>query len=75
LVQDRARAFGEKVSVDGVDEKRIASVFGFDWEKGSDAAYAELGSGGAIVTDKFAEDHDLAVGDRFEVTATTRLRR
>ena len=69
LVQDQGRAFGDKISVDGVDEKRIASVFGFDWDKGSDAAYAELGSGGAIVTDKFAEDHDLAVGDRFRVTA------
>jgi putative ABC transport system permease protein len=69
LVQDQGRAFGDKIAVDGVDEKRIASVFGFDWEKGSDAAYAELGSGGAIVTDKFAGDHNLTVGDRFEVTA------
>jgi putative ABC transport system permease protein len=69
LVQDDGRAFGKKISVDGVDEKRIASVFGFDWDKGSDDAYAELASGGAIVTDRFAEDHDLAVGDRFEVTA------
>ncbi len=69
LVQDGARSFGKKISVDGVDEKRFASVFGFDWDKGSDAAYSELASGGAIVTDKFAEDHDLAVGDRFEVTA------
>ena len=69
LVQDSARSFGKKISVDGVDEKRIASVFGFDWDKGSDDAYAELPSGGAIVTDKFAEDHDLTVGDRFQVTA------
>jgi putative ABC transport system permease protein len=69
LVQDKGRAFGDKISVDGVDEKRIASVFGFDWKKGSDSAYTELGSGGAIVTDKFAEEHDLAVGSRFEVTA------
>jgi putative ABC transport system permease protein len=52
-----------------VDEKRIASVFGFDWKQGSDDAYAELASGGAIVTDRFAEDHDLGVGDRFKVTA------
>ena len=32
-------------------------------------SYAELASGGAIVTDRFAEDHDLGVGDRFKVTA------
>ena len=52
-----------------MDEKQIASVFGFDWKDGSDDAYAELGSGGAIVTDRFADDHDLGMGDRFEVTA------
>jgi putative ABC transport system permease protein len=69
LVQDRARSFGKKIAVDGVDEKRIASVFGFEWDRGSDDAYAELASGGAIVTDRFAEEHDLAMGDRFEVTA------
>ncbi len=69
LVQDRARAFGDKIAVDGVDEKRIASVFGFDWKAGSDSSYAKLASGGAIVTDKFAKDHHLSVGDRFKVTA------
>ena len=58
----RARAFGDKIAVDGVDEKRIASVFGFDWKKGSDDSYAELASGGAIVTDRFADDHDLGDG-------------
>ncbi len=69
LVQDSARSFGKKISVDGVDEAQIASVFGFDWEKGSNDAYAELASGGAIVTDRFAEDHDLGVGSQFQVTA------
>ena len=69
LVQDTGKAFGEKISVDGVDEKRIGSVLGFDWDQGSDDAYAELASGGAIVTDRFAEDHDLGMGDRFRVTA------
>jgi hypothetical protein len=41
----------------------------FDWKTGSDDAYTALASGGAIVTDRFAEDHDLGVGDRFQVTA------
>jgi putative ABC transport system permease protein len=69
LVQDQARSFGDKIAVDGVDEKRIPSVFGFEWKDGSDASYAKLASGGAIVTDKFADDHGLGVGDRFQVTA------
>ena len=67
LVQDTGRAFGDKISVDGVDEKQIASVFGFDWEKGSDARTRSW-PGGAIVTEVRRED-DLAMGDRFEVTA------
>ena len=69
LVQDQARSFGDKIAVDGVDESRIPSVFGFDWKDGSDAAYKQLASGGAIVTDRFADDHNLAVGDHFRVTA------
>ena len=68
-MQDKGRSFGDKISWDGVDESRIASVFGFDWKDGSDDAYAKLATGGAIVTDEFADDHDLAVGDRFQVTA------
>jgi putative ABC transport system permease protein len=69
LVQDKARSFGEKIAVDGVDERHIASVFGYDWKDGSDSSYTKLASGGAIVTEKFADDHDLAMGDRFQVTA------
>ena len=69
LVQDRGRSFGKAISVDGVDENRIGSVFGFDWKAGSPSSYAKLAHGGAIVTDRFADDHDLAVGDHFRVTA------
>ena len=68
VVQDQARAFGDKIAVDGVDEK-ARSVFGFDWKTGSDSSCAKLASGGAVVTDKFAKDHDLTMGDRFPVTA------
>ena len=69
LVQDRGRAFGEDVSVDGVDQARIAQVLGSDYAEGSDEDLARLGSGGAIVTDKLAERKDLEPGDRFAVTS------
>jgi putative ABC transport system permease protein len=69
IVQDRGRAFGTDVDVDGVDHAKIAQVFGSDWAEGSDESLAELGSGGAVVTERFADDHGLGVGDRFAVTA------
>ena len=68
LSQDQARAFGEKLAVDGVDEGSVAQVFGWDWKDGSDASLARLAHGGAVVTDTFASDHDLSTGDRFTVT-------
>ena len=70
IAQASGRAFGEDVSVDGVDQSRIAQVFGSDYAEGSDDSLAELGSGGALVTEKLADREGLAVGDRFRVTAT-----
>jgi putative ABC transport system permease protein len=67
LVQGRARAFGEPAKVDGVDPERIADVFGWEWQQGSDADLAKLAGGGAVVTDLFAEKHGLAVGERFSL--------
>jgi putative ABC transport system permease protein len=69
IAQDKGRAFGEDVAVDGVDQSRITSVFGSEWKDGSDESFAELGAGGAIVTDEFADEHGLGRGDRFQVTA------
>ncbi len=69
LAQDEGRAFGESIAVDGVDEKALPQVFGWEWKDGSDASLAGLTGGGAVVTDRFADDHDLGNGDRFAVTA------
>jgi putative ABC transport system permease protein len=67
LVQDRGRALGEKIDVDGVDPAAIGDVLG-------EEAYTSLegaGATGAVVTDKFAEEHDLATGDSLAVTGPT----
>ena len=61
LVQDRARTLKETVAVDGV-EPAVAEVLGDD-------ALAAAAPGRAVVTDKFAEKHDLAEGDPLAVTA------
>ena len=40
----------------------------FHWQAGSDAALRAMGDDGAIVTKKFANDHELTVGERFPMT-------
>jgi putative ABC transport system permease protein len=60
---DKALIAGEEKDVTGIDPSTIAGFYAFDWIEGSDAAVAELGSDGALVTQTYADDRDLAVGD------------
>jgi putative ABC transport system permease protein len=53
--------------VTGIEPDKIADVYNFDWEDGSDAVLGQLGSHGAIVDKDFAEDHGLEIGDRFRL--------
>jgi putative ABC transport system permease protein len=52
-----------------VDPATIAAVYHFTWSEGSEAALATLDADGAIVDRSFADDHDLAMGDRVEITS------
>ena len=60
---DKALVAGKEQDVTGVDPATIARFYRFDWTDGSNAALARLGSGGALVTQTYADDHDLKVGD------------
>jgi putative ABC transport system permease protein len=62
---DRGRIGGANVSVNGVEPSTIARVYHFDWKQGSNATLARLNDNGAIVKQKFAKKHHLAVGDGF----------
>jgi putative ABC transport system permease protein len=62
--EDQIKAFGKKDSVDGVDAN-AARLLHFDWAEGSEASLAQLGTNGAIVTKKYADDHKLHVGSTF----------
>ena len=69
---DQALADGAtEANVTGVDPRTIAAFYTFDWTQGSDATLGELGTDGAIVTEPFAEDRSLAVGDRFPVATAS----
>jgi putative ABC transport system permease protein len=64
-----------EADVTGVDPATIATFYEFAWTAGSDATLRELGSDGALVTQSFADDRELEVGDRLsiETAAGTKL--
>jgi putative ABC transport system permease protein len=53
--------------VTGIEPDKIASVYNFDWEDGSDDVLGRLGEFDAIVDKDFAEDHGLSLGSRFRL--------
>ena len=63
--QDRGLAFGDKETVNSLD----GDQFRFDWVEGDDGVPATLGDDGAIVDEGWAQEHGLAVGDRFTLTS------
>ncbi len=46
----------------------MAQVINMDWKEGSQAVFSELGDDGAFVDDGFANEHDLRLGSRVDVT-------
>jgi putative ABC transport system permease protein len=64
---DKALVAGEEKDVTGVDPATIARFYKFDWTEGSAAAVGQLGSGGALVTQTYADDQDITVGERLSV--------
>jgi putative ABC transport system permease protein len=60
--QDSAIVAGSEESVSGIDPATIGSGYRFEWSEGSDTALATLERDGAIVEERFAEEHDLAIG-------------
>ncbi len=49
----------------GIDPGTITRAYNFDWKDGSDAVLRDLGRNGAVVDKGFAEDEELAIGERF----------
>jgi putative ABC transport system permease protein len=67
--QDIAQIDGDGANLTGLDD-RIAGVYDFRWEDGSDEVLTQLGSDGALLPSNVAEDRDLTVGDSFTVRST-----
>jgi putative ABC transport system permease protein len=66
---DEAKAFGSKVTVEGI-APNFADTVHMDWSQGSDAVIPRLGAQGAIVTKGYAEDHGLRIGSPLTLTTS-----
>jgi putative ABC transport system permease protein len=64
---DKALVAGDEQDVTGVDPATIAGFYTFDWTDGSAAAVEKLGADGALVTQTYADDQDVAVGDKLSI--------
>jgi putative ABC transport system permease protein len=64
---DKALVAGEEQAVTGVDPATIARFYTFDWTDGSDAAVPRLATDGALVTQTYADDNDIGLGDRLPI--------
>jgi putative ABC transport system permease protein len=70
ILTSRARVAGMGVTgVNGIDPATITRVYNFDWQHGSTASATGLGSHGILVTDSFAKDHHVAIGQRLRLTS------
>jgi putative ABC transport system permease protein len=66
-----ARVFGEDILVGAVDPMTATRVYDFNWREGSDALIPGLNRDGAVITQRFATDHGVGVGDVIRVTSAT----
>jgi putative ABC transport system permease protein len=60
---DLAKVSGSDQYLTGIDPATIAETYNFEWKEGSNAILTQLDGNGAIVSEDFAKDQDLTVGD------------
>jgi putative ABC transport system permease protein len=61
--------------VTGVDPATIEQFYKFDWTEGSTQSVRALGTDGALLTEDYADDNNLAVGERLSMLTPSGKRR
>jgi putative ABC transport system permease protein len=61
------KAIEGKTAISAVEPESFGKLYKLEWEHGSPATLASLSAGGAIATKKFAEKHELKVGEKLVV--------
>jgi putative ABC transport system permease protein len=72
---DKALVAGKEKDVTGVDPATISRFYNFKWTQGSAAAVGQLAGGGALVTQTYADDQDVAVGDPLSIQTASGAKR
>jgi len=72
---DTAIVQGEEQAISGIDPATIAEFYTFAWTTGSDRTLAELGSDGALVSERYAKEQDLKPGGSVSVTTPSGAKR
>jgi len=67
---DVGQVDGDTAEVGGIEPDTIAEAYRFVWKNGDDSVLATLGTTNAVVTENFADDHDIAVGDMVTIRST-----
>ena len=62
-----------EVQLTGIEPEAIPDVYRFEWVDGSDELVRQLAQDEAILESEFAEDHDLSVGDSFQIQSPSDL--
>jgi putative ABC transport system permease protein len=68
---DLAEVKGDATEVSGIDPEKIAAAYRFDWREGDDDVLATLGTTNAIVSQNFAEDHDITLGSTVSIRSAS----
>jgi putative ABC transport system permease protein len=63
----QAKVGDKKTSVSGIDPATFPDLYHAGWKQGNDDVLRALGPGQVVVTKKYAEDHDVKVGDVLNV--------
>ncbi len=71
LIEDGAPGAGARVSAPTPD---IEDAVKIEWKRGGPATLRELAAGQAVVSESFASEHGLEVGDSFRLLSQTRHR-
>ena len=68
---DLGKVAGAPGYVTGIEEGSIEQAYRFEWQAGSADVLGRLGSNGAVVDADFAEEHNLALGDRTTLVSSS----
>ena len=68
---DTALVAGEESDVTGIDPATIDGFYTFDWVNGDDRTVPAMGTNDAVIAKAYADDHDVAVGERLEIQSAS----